>query len=382
MNNSHSALSRRRGLDISEGAVRFLRVRRQRLYLRDQREGSSVAEVIQRLGGLQAQAREAAALGVRVRSRGLTAADVERARLEERSIVRTWSMRGTLHLVHVEDLAGLLSVFGELYVSRGRRRLAGLGLDHHACERSMAVIRDALADHGPLNRSGVAQSLLEAGIEIAPKSQAPVHLVRRACLLGIACEVAPVGGKDAYALLDDWVTVDRRVDRRSALAELARRYLSAYGPASTRDFAAWSGLPMADVRVAWKAISDGLVEVQAGGRPSSMLAGDVEDLGLVPDDARQVRLLPAFDTYLLGYRDRQLAVAAEHARRVHPGGGILRPTVISSGRAIGTWSLWRSGEFGSVAVQPFEHLDPAMEKGVRTEMDDLGRFLGRPVRLL
>ena len=367
-------------LDISEEAVRFLRLRGQRLYLPDHKDDATVAGVIHGLGGLQAQASEAAALGVRVRSRGLTAADVERARLEERTIVRTWSMRGTLHLVHVEHLPGLLSVFGELYVSRGRRRLAELGLDHQACERSMTVIREALAAHGPLTRIGLAQRLVEAGIEVAKKSQAPVHLVRRACLLGIACQVAPIDGKDAYALLHDWLAPDSRVDRDKSLAELAHRYLKAYGPATARDFAAWSGLPMADVRVGWNALSDGLVEVNAGGRSASMLEGGLEDPRVVPSDARQVRLLPAFDTYLLGYQDRRLAVAAEHDRRVLPGGGVLRPTVISSGRAIGTWSMRRSGKLRVAQIQPFEPLDPALEQGLRTEMKDIGRFQARPLR--
>jgi len=366
-------------LDISEEAVRFLRLRGQHLYLPDHKDDATVAGVIRELGGLQAQAREAAALGVRVRSRGLTAADVERARLEERTIVRTWAMRGTLHLVHVEHLPGLLSVFGELYAWRGQRRLADLGLDHNASERSMTVIKDALAAHGPLTRIGLAQKLVEAGIKVAPKSQAPVHLVRRACLLGIACEVAPIDGKDAYALLHDWLTLESRVDRVESLGQLAHRYLRAYGPATARDFAAWSGLPVADVREAWRAVSHVLVEVVAGGRPASMLQRDVEGPKLVPGDAMQVRLLPAFDTYLLGYQDRQLTVAAQHARRVLPGGGVLRPTVISLGRVMGTWSLHRSGKLSVAEIHPFDVLGPGFEQGLRTEVADIGRFQARPV---
>lgn len=138
---------------------------------------------------------------------------------------------------------------------------------------------------------------------------------------------------------------------------------------------------MTDVAVGWKTISDGLIEIHAGGRSGSMLKDDVGDVGLVPADARQARLLPAFDTYLLGYRDRQLAVGTEHARRVLPGGGILRPTVISSGRAIGTWTLHRSGGSGSAAVHPFEDLDPAMKQELLAEVEDIGRFLGRDIRL-
>src|SRR5206468_2735501 len=113
--------------------------------------------------------------------------------------------------------------------------------------------------------------------------------------------------------------------RDRAAAELAARYVRAFGPAEPEDFAAWSGLPMGDARAAW---------------PSAAPAPARR--AITAPDPPVTRLLPAFDTYLLGYRSREFMVASGHARKVWPGGGIVRPTVVENGRAVATWTRGRS----------------------------------------
>jgi hypothetical protein len=164
----------------------------------------------------------------------------------------------------------------------------------------------------------------------------------------------PRGGKPTYALRDDWLGPNLpRLPREHAVAELARRYVRAFGPAEPEDFAAWSGLPLRDARASWPA---------AGRAPA-----------VREPDPRVVRLLPAFDTYLLGYRTREFCVPAEHARDVWPGGGIVRPTIVANGRGVGTWR--RSGT--QVEIQPFG--DDAIDAG--DEIADVQRFLAaRPSR--
>jgi hypothetical protein len=175
-----------------------------------------------------------------------------------------------------------------------------------------------------LTRAELAARLDAAGIRTA--GQATPHLLALAALRGVSVLV----GEGRFALARDVVGDGEPVPREEALARLARRWLAAHGPATAADLAGWSGLPLRDARAGLGAIADELVA----------LDGDLVDLEAAPRPTDPVppRLLGAFDPYLLGWRDRGFAVAPEHARRVHPGGGILRATATVDGRVVGTWS--------------------------------------------
>jgi hypothetical protein len=286
--------------------------------------------------GLQAQDTRAAFLAVRARTEGARAGAVARA-LENGELVRTWAMRGTLHLVAAADLPAALAVFGPVHLARARRRLGELGLSDADAERSTEEAAAILAAHGPLDRHELAARLRERGVPVAAEGQAPIHVVRRAALAGVLREVG-VSGR--YAPLDVELP-----DRDEALAELAARYGASHAPATAEDFAAWSGLPAADVRAAWS--------------PPAIVPAD---------DPRPVRLLPAFDEWLHGRASRDLVLPAAHARRVAPGGGIIRPVAIADGRVFGTWRLER----GRVELDSFVARPPS----VAAEVAAVGSFLG------
>ena len=258
-------------------------------------------------------------------------------------------MRGTLHLVAAEDVPLVLAIFGPIHLARGQRRLTQLGLPPDVAERSTAEAASVLAEEGPLTRHEVAARLRARGVPVDAEGQAPIHVVRRAAVTGVLCEVGVRGREELYGPLDPGPLPDRDV----ALAELARRYAAAHAPASIEDFAAWSGLPAADARRAWVE-----PEPPAGDPP-----------------AGPVRLLPAFDEWLLGWAGRDLAVLPEHARRVAPGGGIIRPVAIADGRAFATWRLDRRAS--RVVLDPFGRV-PA---GVEAEIAALGEFLGLDLAL-
>ena len=335
--------------------ARALLVRAQRLGGPERETGASVAEVVGAVGGLQAQDAGAAALGVRARLAGATASAVDRARFEDRSVARVWCMRGTLHLVPAEDARWIVGLLGHVGLARGRRRREQMGVVHGAG----AAVRAALAD-GPLTRHEIAARVRAAGHALADDAQAPVHLVMTAALEAGVVEAAPRGREPTYALAEDWLgPAGRLPDGDAALAELARRHARAHPPAGPEDFAAWSGLRMADARRAFAAIAGELDEVEVLGRRAYVL----RDLEPAP---AAVRLLPAFDNLLLGHRDRALTVDVEHARDVLPGGGIIRPTVLAGGRVAGTWRLER----GRPQVTPFRPPGP----DVAAEIADVIRF--------
>ena len=335
---------------------------------------SGVAHLVKELGGIQAQDAQAAQLALRVRSAGLVAADVEHARVQERTIIRTWGQRGTLHLLATEDLGWLLPLFGPVFIAASRRRRAELGLDEDTCARGIRVIRDVLANQGPLTRAELVEQLAIHGIQL--EGQARPHLLYRAALEGVICLGPDRGREPTYVLLSDWADLGHALLEETAYAELARRYLNAYGPAIPEDMAMWSGMPLSKLRVAWQRIADQLMEVEVAGSPAWMLKTCKAWLEMPPVPSPTVRLLPAFDIYLLGYRNRELVVPPQYAKRINAGGGMLHPVVLVDGCAVGVWKSKRKNNHLDVVAEAFEPLVPQVYPGLEAEVADIARFLG------
>ncbi|MCY4576386.1 MAG: winged helix DNA-binding domain-containing protein [Chloroflexi bacterium] len=375
----------------------------------DSRKSVDVVGIVRRTGGIQAQDVSAGALQVRARSFGLTYADVVFALSESRSIVRTWAMRGTLHLIPSEDHRWLTDLLGPAAFSAGSGRRLQMGLDEKTLERALECLVKSFTKYGPLTRKEVGKRLVSEGIRV--EGQAVHHVVRSGGFLGVIAHGPLLDGKtETFVAADSWLAGIERpeLSRDEALARLAGRYFRAFGPSTERDFSVWSGLPLRDARAGFEAISGELVEVEvhphpnpppSRGRGSERMwvvdggsgpAGQAVDSGLRRNDGggrnddkgrndggglalRQaqgergpvVRLLGFFDTYLLGYRGRGLAVAPEYMSRVNAGGGMIRPVVTIDGLAVATWS-WRWVRGGS-----------PMDSGFRRNEGSSGRNDGR-----
>jgi hypothetical protein len=357
---------------LTADRVRALRARAQLLAGPPAR---GVLAAVAGVGAVQAQATPAARLAVRARTRGLSASDVDGA-CAGREVVRTWAMRGTLHMVPAADVRWMVAMLGPGYVRAAARRRAQLGLDNVTCERGMAALRDILTGSPPLTRAELVARLAEAGVRLDPKSQAPPHLLLVAAGRGLVCR-GPDGERDepTYVLLDAWtsgVDADEPADPR---AELARRYLRGYAPATVADFGTWSGLPAADARAAFAALDRELVPVDAAGTDAVTLAVTLAGMPPAGAAAQTPRLLGPFDPYLLGYRDRGLVLDDRHAGRI-AAGGLIHPAVLVGGRVVGRWRLARKGATATVTVEPFDALPPDSHDALRAEADDIGRFLG------
>ncbi|MDQ1006678.1 hypothetical protein QFZ82_001163 [Streptomyces sp. V4I23] len=318
---------------------------------------TTVSAALDRVLAVQAQDLAAAGLGLRARVQGLTADDVRHATDTERSAVRGWFMRGTLQLVPAADARWLLGLFGPVYLALAARRLRELGLDEALCERAAKLIVSAVDGEGPLTRAELTERLGTLGVE--SKGQSAFHLIRRTALSGLICHGPQRAGEATFVLLDDWLPASgpSPLTGSAAVTELARRYRAAHGPSDVEDFAHWSGLRTTVCKSAWA----------AAGEPAW------EDAAHIPRG--DVRLLPAYDNYLVGYRRRDLSVPAEHERRVWPGGGVIRATVVVDGWAVGTWSGGRRG--AEPVVEPFpgnEPLDAAVSAEIARESADIARF--------
>jgi hypothetical protein len=359
--------------ELTHSQVRQLWLRGQALLPPQPAGREAVVEAARRAGGLQAQDIFAGTLGVRGRSTGTTFADVERARVEERTLLWTWAMRGTLHLMPTADVDWLLPLLGQVLVAAGARRRAELGLDEATYSQGSRVIREYLGEHGPATREELVAVLAAAGLETGYSFER--HLLYRAALEGRICLGPDRGIKPTYVRLEDWIGRPLKpVPREAALARLAERYLAAYAPAAPPDMVAWSGLPATDVRAAWDAAAAGLVEVTVAGRPAWLPRERLAELGQ-PEDGRRVQLLPAFDTYLLGHKNRDLIVAPAYAAAINAGGGMIHAVLLVDGQVAGTWQTNRKGRKVKITVDAFDELAPEVQDALDAEIADIERFL-------
>jgi Winged helix DNA-binding domain len=316
--------------------------------------------VAERLLAVQGQDPRGARLAVRARSEGLTAADVDRALTEDRTLLITWVNRGTLHLVRSEDYPWLHALTTPPLATTSVRRLAQEGVEPDAAERGIRVIERALADEGPLTRDQLRDRLDAAGVPT--KGQALVHVLLAATLRGLIVRGPMVGKQHAFVLVRDWLGEPGAVDRDRALAELARRYLAGHGPADERDLARWAGLPLRDARAGLNAIAS---ELEERGHGLVALANRAPAAALPPP-----RLLGAFDPLLLGWTDRA-PILGPHTGLVTVN-GIFRPFALVEGKAAATWKLER----GEVQLEPLVRLPRKHAEALEAEAGDVVRFLG------
>ncbi|CAN5488566.1 hypothetical protein BH20ACT23_BH20ACT23_17160 [soil metagenome] len=339
--------------------LRSLRRRRTAAQLLTRPGPQKAEEIVSRVLAVQAQDLSSARLALRARSRGLTAHDVDRALTVDRSLVVAWLGRGTLHLVRRDDYPWLLALTAPSRAASNRRRLRQEGVSSDDAERAVSVIEKALTEEGPLTRPELG--VLMAADKIPTDGQATHHLVMLATLRGISVLGPLKDGIQAFVLTEDWLgtrsSLSAADDRPAALSRLAQRYLRGHAPAEPADLAAWAGLSLRDARAAFDSLDH-------------HEAVDPEETGF------SARLLSAFDPYLLGWKDRGFMVQDAHKRRVHPGGGVLRATVVADGKAVGTWSLRRDGERMKIHLDPFAPFSDEVEEALRRDALDVARFQG------
>lgn len=318
------------------------------------------AEVVEALGALQAQDYASALWAVGLRAPGSVRADVEAA-LNAGAIVRTWPMRGTLHLVPGADARWMCTLLNAPVHRAARRRWEQLGLTETDFGTAAEALQAALGEPGTggrLTRPEAFEVLRRAGID--PVGQRGYHVVSRLAQDGLLGQVAQTGAQQTFALLDD-VAAQRTLGREEAMAILAARYVRGHAPTTDRDLAWWTGQNLGWAREAL---------ALAGVDP-----GEVAVPSPTPEPGR-LHLLPGFDEYLLGYADRSHAGPPEALDAVVPGrNGIFLPTIVVDGRIVGTWRRLTRARGLSVIPTWLEQPAPAWVSSLAEATTDYVRFV-------
>ena len=286
--------------------------------------------------------------------------------------MRTWLMRMTIHTIATEDAGWMLPLFEPQIERWSRRRLQQLGMAAPTQERALRTIARALED-GPLTRPEAATRVADTGIAL--NAQTRQHVIGLAVTSGVALLGPDRGAQSMLVRREDWIGVAPPFERQSALAELARRYIRAFGPATDRDFAYWSGLPLRDVRSGLEAISAELEGVRVGEQEMVARRGGLPRL----PRPNQIRMLGGFDTYLLGYKDRGFTTGEEHRETASDGGGGIFPVILHDGRVAGGWRISRQGGRLEIAFKRPGAVAPDLREAIEAEIADIARFEGQRV---
>jgi len=353
------------------------RIRRHRLHAQriDGSDCTDPAQVVRWMLAMQGQDLPGAKWSVGLRAPGSTLTDVDAA-LDRGEIIRSWPMRGTLHLVPGEDIGWMLGLTAARTLQSLTTRHRALGLDEPTVTSGREVVIGLLEGGRSATRGELMAAFEAAGISTT--GQRGVHLLGLLHQTSDLC-LGPMRGTDQeIVLLREWVPKPRILERDEALGEFVRRYFTSHGPATLRDFSWWTKLPLRDAAAGLAVARPDLEEIVVDDTSYWMSAG-------LPDrspsaKSPKVHALPGFDEFLLGYTDRSAALAAEHAQAIVPGSnGMFKPTIVADGRVIGTWHRKRAGAGWTVTPVPFGPYSARTSAGFLAAVTEYGRFLGTPI---
>ena len=325
------------GASRSAGAAPTIRRERLRSH-RLSAPAPTVGEAARHMLATQAQEFWGGRWAIAARTTGRTTIRDVDAAFERGEIVRSWTMRGTIHLIPAEDLAWVLSITGE----RQHRQAAAVhraeGIDAAELDRAETAVRSALVGGNRLTRKETFEVLEEAGVSTV--KQRGYHLLVALSLRGVICQ-GPVVPRESgptreqyFVLLDEWVRDP--ATPADPLAEYFVRFIASHGPAGARDFAWWSSLPLGTARTAAEAASDRLTLVADEPEPQYVVTGARPRRNPAAPD---VIALPPFEEYYISYADRTVPCAPEFLKAIGPSmNGIVRPIIVARGEIVGVWT--------------------------------------------
>ena len=331
-------------------------------------------DVVAWMGGIQAQDYAGAKWSIGLRLSGAAEEGIEQA-IDNKNILRTWAMRGTLHFVSPADIRWLLELVASRIITNNARRYKELELDDRTFVRSNDVIAEALRDGKQLDRSALVAILERKGISTA--GQRTPYLLQKAGLDRIIYQGAMRSNNPTFLLLDESLPKTRPFKRDDALYELAFRYFRSRGPATIQDFIWWSGLSGADANAGLDAAKSELARETIDGQ--TYWQG--RSISTTRYSASTVYLLPGFDEYLLSYKDRSASMDVKRLRALTPANGMLPPTIVMSGIVVGTWKRTLKKDAVVIAAKPLRPFTTAESRAFGSAARRYGEFLGLPAVL-
>lgn len=339
---------------------------------------SKLAGVVADIGAVQAQVMSAAELQVAVRV-DCTVQDVRDALWKRRTLVKTWLMRGTLHLTRASDLSLYTAAMSRRWIKPSQAWLKYFQVTEGEVWDLADVIGKAL-DGSPRTREELIAVVAKGKSERvrAALKSGWGGMLKPAARNGRLCFGPSRGQSVTFVSPLSWLGSWREMDAEQALVEVARRYVRAYGPANKQDFSFWWGHWTGVGSAGWAGLQEELVPVTVEGWRAHMLAADLNRL-----PSRQpgvsVQLLPNFDPFLMGHARRDHLFDAVHRSKVSRTAGWISPVVLVDGRVVAVWSYTLGKQRLRVEIKPFEALAPKVLKQADARVEAIAASLGAKV---
>jgi hypothetical protein len=331
-------------------------------------------DVVGFMGAIQAQDFAMAKLAIGVRLPGSTDKIVTTA-IDKGEIIRTHLLRPTLHFVSADDIYWLLKLTAPQIKSSMQSRNKELGLTENVFNKSNKVIIRALSDGKNLTREDLKKELEKAKINTVNNRLS--HLLMEAELDGIMCSGEIKGKKQTYAMLSERVPNKKVFSKEEALAELAGRYFSSHGPATLKDFVWWSGLPVKDAKSALELVKSNLIPEIFNSETYWL----TDSFSISHNSLKSVHLLPAFDEYIISYKDRSAMFAIKDNKKAVSNNGIFKPVIILDGQVIGIWRRSTKRDKIIIETEFFRSFSKAVIKLIKRASLELEYFFNKKIEL-
>ncbi|MDG6987718.1 MAG: AlkZ family DNA glycosylase [Nitrososphaerota archaeon] len=355
--------------------------------------GTALASVLRDMGGAQSQLLMAGQMSIWARVKGVKLSRLDSALWKERTLAKAWCMRRTMFLVP----SGELATFVRGSALRAEREIRWVLSKGVPARKLDAVVEEVLlAMQEPVTQSVLAEMVSRAlhqkvkyahgggwgsrrkvpCVEVGGLTLPANYLLHLAGARGVYCSGPSIGNETTFVRADRWIPSWRDVPRREAEKELVTWYLRSFGPSTVSDFGTWTGMTADDAKDVWSRVEGETVQVDVEGSSGSVLAGDLEELQSAHLDEVNVRLLPFFDSFLLGHKSHRNIVSPTDHGHVYRPAGWVSPVLLVDGRAAGVWSYTTKNGTLQIQVRSFSDISEEVSSLVREEAAELGRFVG------
>jgi len=330
----------------------------------------TVEEAVTALGAVQAQEYEGGLSTIALRVKDCTYADIEKA-IEEKKILRTWPMRGTLHFVPAKDAKWMLKHLTPRIIQRTASIFRKNDLNEAIFARSAEILKKALYGGKLLTRSEMYLSLVNKGV--ATKGMRGVLILGQLAMEGLICFGNKKGKQQTFTLLDDWITDSNDYSKEEGLSLLAKRFFTSHGPSTVKDFAWWTGTTLEDATLALDSIKKDYEEEIIEGKSYYFVKPKATK------EEESAHLLQGYDEYTIAYRDNSgVIIDAEYLKKFDEP-NIFISMFIINGKIAGTWKKTINPHNVIIHTRPFYKLSEREIVLLKAAADEYGRFLGLPV---
>ncbi len=387
-------MSKRTSDQLSITWKQVIAFRLARHHLSERAPKRTLLSVLRDMGGAQAQLLSAAQISLWSRVRDLQLPNIEEA-FAKRRLVKASCMRRTLFLVPSQQLA----VFVRGTAGRAEKEIRwalGKGVPERVIDKAIEAALSVLGQ--PLTRPEIAERVTRtlgvqmktfegggwgnrrnlAAVPVGELNYPVVELLHLAAARGVICYGPSRGNEPTFVRADAWIPGWKDIPGEEAEEQLLHIYLRAYGPATAADFAVWSGITLTHARQVWGRAQADLASIIVDGWEAAVLRKDLKELVRAEFARPLVNLLPYFDSYLLGHKEREHLAALEHHPKIYRPQGWISPVVLVDGRVVAVWEHARERDRLRLRVTKFGPISKRIAARIAEEAQDLGRFLGSP----